>query len=147
MDEPHIRDGWQEEGMREVKKNLLTTTWLLVLCVLVLAGCGPIGDHSLDEGDDGSRITLDAGQTLDIRLEGNPTTGFTWEVSEVDDAILRQVGETEFDPFSGLIGSPGIQTLRFEAVGSGQLTLELVYHRPWETESALDTFSVHVTVP
>jgi inhibitor of cysteine peptidase len=130
-----------------VKKNLLLTVSLLVLSVLVFAGCGTVGDISLDEGDDGSRITLEAGQTVDIRLEGNPTTGFTWEVAEVDDAILRQIGEIEFDPFSGLIGSAGIQTLRFEAVGSGQMTLKLAYHRPWETEPSLDTFNIHVTVP
>jgi len=42
------------------------------------------------------------------------------------------VGKIEFAPESGLLGAPGKQILRFEAVGLGQSTLKLVYHRPWE---------------
>jgi predicted secreted protein len=40
-----------------------------------------------------------------------------------------------------------VQILRFEAVNSGQTDLDLVYHRSWEDEQPLETFSVQVVVP
>jgi len=45
------------------------------------------------------------------------------------------------------MGSGGKVTLQFEAAGTGQTPLKLVYHRPFETGIApLKTFEVTVTV-
>jgi len=58
------------------------------------------------------------------------------------------VGEVEFEPEdTGNVGVGGVQILRFEAVNSGQTSLDLVYHRSWEDEKPLKTFSVQVVVP
>jgi inhibitor of cysteine peptidase len=130
-----------------VKAKLLLVMSVLVLSSLALSGCGPPGEIVLADGDDRTQITLQPGQPLAIRLEGNPTTGYTWEVKEVDTSMLRQIGEAEFESESDLPGSGGIQTLRFEAVATGETTLLLVYHRPFETEDPLETFSLNVTVP
>ena len=65
----------------------------------------------------------------------------------MDETVLRQVGEMEFEPDTGDVGSPGVQILRFESVNSGQTDLDLVYHRSWEDEEPLETFSVQVVVP
>lgn len=119
---------------------------MLILCTLAMTGCGGGSDASLDENDNGSQITLRVGQALTINLEGNPTTGYTWEVERVDEAVLRQVGDIEFNPSSSALGSPGTQTLHFEAAAAGETDLFLVYHRPWESEDPLETFSVHVIV-
>ena len=84
---------------------------------------------------------------LVVSLEGNPTSGYTWDVAEMDEGVLRQVGETEFKPESGAIGSGGVQTLRFETVNSGQTTLKFVYHRSWEAdEEPSETFTIQVVV-
>jgi inhibitor of cysteine peptidase len=130
-----------------VKAKLILVISMLVMSSLALSGCGPPGEVVLADGDDGREITLQRGQPLVIRLEGNPTTGYTWEVAEVDASVLRQVGEAEFESESDLPGSGGMQTLRFEAVDTGETTLLLVYHRPFETEDPLETFSLDVTVP
>jgi inhibitor of cysteine peptidase len=54
----------------------------------------------------------------------------------------------EFEPKSDLVGAPGVETLRFQAVDSGETTLQLVYHRPWEAGVApLETFAALVIVP
>ncbi len=129
-----------------MKAKLILMVSMLIMSSLALSGCGPPGEIVLSDGDSGSQISLRLGQSLVVRLEGNPSTGYTWEVAEVDESVLRQVGEIEFEAESDLAGAPGIQTLRFEAVASGETTLELVYHRPWETEAPLETFSVDVTV-
>lgn len=116
------------------------------LAGILAAGCAA-GELKLGAGDENSQVELNKGQFLAVSLEGNPTTGYMWEAADLDDQILRQVGEAQFSPDSDLIGAGGTQTLRFEALNSGQTTLELVYRRPWEGDSEpLKTFSVRVVV-
>ena len=123
---------------------------VLIVAALVMAaisGCSAQTALALEAKDNGNQITLQKGQTLTVKLEANPTTGYTWEMVEPEGAILRQVGEPEFNADSDLLGAPGTLTLRFEAVQAGQIELRLVYHRPWETGvEPLETFTVQVTV-
>ena len=117
------------------------------LVLIALGACSSGNEVRLDDGDDGGQVELQGGQTLVISLEGNPTTGYTWQVDEVDEKVLRQVGDPGFEPDSGAVGAGGVQTLRFETVTSGTTTLKLVYVRPWEEGSPPEeTFSVQVTV-
>lgn len=101
----------------------------------------------LTEADAGRSIELRVGDKLEVTLPGNPTTGFQWEVEAGDEAILRQIGEPEFEPSSSAVGSAGKVTLRFEAVGAGQMGLKLIYHRTFEqTTPPAQTFEVTVVV-
>ncbi len=104
----------------------------------------PPSEISLGAVDDGRQIELGEGQVLVVSLEGNPSTGYIWQVEEEAARILRQTGEIEFEPESNLLGTPGTQTLRFKAVEAGQTTLKLVYRRPWEEVEPARTFSVQV---
>jgi inhibitor of cysteine peptidase len=97
--------------------------------------------------DDGTSVALDVGDRLIVTLEGNPTTGFTWEVDGTVPANLVQLGQPLFVADSDAIGSGGTFTFRFEAVASGSGTLRLIYHRPFETVAPEDSFEVTVTVP
>ncbi|MGD2251566.1 MAG: protease inhibitor I42 family protein [Anaerolineales bacterium] len=123
------------------------TLVLLSIAVLPLAACGASGEVELDMTDNRSQVELEVGQVLVISLEGNPTTGYTWEIGGIEESVLRQVGEAVFEAESDLVGAGGVQTLRFEAVGVGQTSLALVYHRSWEEGVApLETFSVQIEV-
>ena len=136
-----------------------------LLAVLVLtAGCAS-GDSAPDDADvdrggestivlgaedDGTLVELSSGQELEVTLESNPTTGYSWEVSEVNETVLTQMGEAEFmeAPKEGeqLVGVGGTETFRF-ASAPGETTLTLVYHRPWEKDvEPLETFTVQVVV-
>jgi inhibitor of cysteine peptidase len=120
---------------------------LMAIALTSISGCAAEAALALEADDNGNEITLNKGQTLTIKLEANPTTGYTWEMVETEGAILRQVGDPEFEADSDLLGAPGTQTLSFEAAEAGQMALRLVYHRPWETDvEPLETFSVQVTV-
>lgn len=106
-------------------------------------------EMNLTAADNGSTVELKRGQVVSITLEANPTTGYTWEVVEPRDGqVMRQVGEIEFIPNrqeSGIVGSGGVQIIRFEAINAGQTVLKLVYHRSWETDvEPLKTFSIHL---
>jgi inhibitor of cysteine peptidase len=86
----------------------------------------------LTEADAGRTVALHVGDRLAIRLPGNPTAGYSWEVAGVNARILAQVGEPGFQPSSGAIGSGGLFAFEFRAASAGQTALRLVYRRPWE---------------
>jgi inhibitor of cysteine peptidase len=105
----------------------------------------------MDEKDNGSQVELALGQDLTITLESNPSTGFRWEVVEIDQPILQQVGEAQYVPAdpnqSPLPGQAGRETLRFQAVAPGRITLQLAYHRSWEKNvEPQKTYTLHVLV-
>jgi len=123
---------------------------ILLLAMTVATGCSPQQQEvkaSID--DNGREMQLKKGQTLVVTLEGNPTTGYSWEVAEpLSEQVLRQAGEPEFQQESDLVGAGGVQILRFEAVNAGKMTLKLIYHRPWERDvEPLETYSIQVVVP
>jgi inhibitor of cysteine peptidase len=130
--------------------------WYLIAIVMVgfLCACSATAapaptpsTRQLTEADAGRSIELRAGDKLEVTLPGNPTTGFQWDVSVGDTAILRPSGEPEFAPSSSAVGGGGTITLRFAAVGTGQMGLTLIYHRPFEKDvPPAQTFEVTVTV-
>jgi len=127
----------------------LTILFVVALVVLSLGACGPAAPKQLNlsEKDAGSTVQLRAGDTLEVVLEGNPTTGYQWEVGGGDPAVIRQVGEAQFQPDTSAIGSPGKITLRFTAVAAGQTALKLIYHRSFEPNvPPVKTFEVTVVV-
>lgn len=141
--------------MRTGSGQLVVAAILVGALIGATLGCGSepgSGPEAVTLGadDDGATITLEPGQELVVSLEGNPTTGFSWAVIGVDEAVLAPVGEPEYTPASTdstLVGGGGTFSLRFEAVGEGETTLELGYARSWETGvEPEDTFTVAVTV-
>ena len=121
----------------------------LLLALTMATACSPQQQEvEATIADDGHEKQLKKGQTLVVTLEGNPTTGYSWEVVDpLDEQVLRQVGEAEFKAESEALGAGGVQILRFEAVNAGKATLKLVYHRPWEKDvEPLETYSLQVVV-
>jgi len=93
--------------------------------------------------DDGATVHLCRNETLRVDLEGNPSTGFTWEIAEVDRWVLADHGKPEFVPSDRLVGG-GTLRFRFTAEEAGETDVRLVYHRPWEDDAPLQTFTVRV---
>ena len=129
-----------------MKSKLLNTLLAIVLAAIILstAGCS----SALTVKDNGTAVTVNTGDTFTVRLEGNPSTGFTWEAKDLDTSILEQVGDPKFSGGApGMVGSGGDLTLTFKALKPGTTTLTLIYHRPWETDvEPIDTFSITITV-
>jgi inhibitor of cysteine peptidase len=136
-----------------------------ILSSILINGCSPVPDEENNDangnGDQGqmkevhigineneSLVQLEEGQILVITLESNPTTGFIWEVEEINEKILQQVGEPEYVPESEepLPGQGGAEVFRFEAGASGATQLKLVYHQPWEGGEQAEVFIIDVSV-
>ena len=60
----------------------------------------------LTEEDNDRLAELGEDQVLVISLESNPSTGYSWEVAAINEDVLHQVGETEFEQLSPLLGAP-----------------------------------------
>ena len=120
---------------------------MLIVISALIAGCGAKGLKLNEAGNDG-QVTIGVGEKLVIALESNPSTGYTWEISELDTTSLEQVGDIEFVSANpGLLGAGGMQTLTLIARQPGQTTVKLVYHRPWEKDvQPLKTYTVTLTI-
>lgn len=128
----------------------------VLLGAFAIGGCGSTaepsaaGPLSLGPEANGTAIRLAPGQSLEISLPGNPTTGYSWTVESAAAPQLRMSGEPTYVPESTdttLVGGGGTYTFSFQGEESGSARLELAYHRTWETGVApLESFSLDVTV-
>jgi inhibitor of cysteine peptidase len=132
------------------------STWIFLLIVLALSclvlGCGSSSDTSpqvvaLNQSDSGTTVSLRQNQIMTVSLQGNGSTGYTWDVVPGAESILTQQGNPEFVADSNAIGSGGTYKFTFKATAFGTASLNLIYHRPFETGVApLQTFGATVTV-
>jgi predicted secreted protein len=107
----------------------------------------PIEDKIiLSMDDNGRQIELTNGQTFNVTLETNPSTGYTWEVVELNTNLLQKIGETDSEPNiteKNMVGAPVMHTFQFEVINTGQTTLKIIYHRIWEKDVApVNTFFI-----
>jgi len=119
------------------------------LALAFFSGCGTNNEVQATQVETGRQTTLQPGEVMTVTLNSNPTTGYSWQVMEIDNAILIQEGNSEYKQSSdseGLVGAGGTETFRFKAVGTGETSLELGYMRPWEDNPPIETYSVQVIV-
>ena len=99
--------------------------------------------------DNGREVTLYEGQLLILTLDSNPTTGYSWQLGEFDEAVLKQTNH-EYVPYErppGKMGVGGKETWYFEGRAPGETALHLVYVRSWEEDvEPAKTFTVRVVV-
>ena len=88
----------------------------------------------LGADDSGKIVELVEGESLVVRLESNPSTGYEWEAIVDGETVLTLAERAFADDGSDLAGAPGTETFRFDAVSEGQATVTLNYRRPWETD-------------
>jgi inhibitor of cysteine peptidase len=132
---------------------------LVALTVVIMSGCSKPADTGAGSGSGASTdvvvvtradadksVAVAPGQTLEVVLDSNPSTGYTWTIAAAPE-FLKSEGEPTFasEAESGVVGAGGKQTLKFSvtAVGTGELSLS--YVRPWESGTApAETFMVEV---
>ena len=136
-----------DEIGENMSRKILSLVTLAIVLILATA-CSSSNQANLTAADKGSQVEVKVGGQIVITLDGNPSTGHTWESKDLDTTMFEQVGDPTFSSSNpDLIGSGGTLTLTFKALKAGPATLTLVYHRPWETGvDPIDTFAVTVTV-
>ena len=113
--------------------------------LVFLTGC--FGTR-LGAADDGGTVTTRVGALLTVALASNPTTGFEWQLTEMDETVLENTGQRYVSSPSliPLVGAGGTEIWEFVARSEGTTTLRLEYRRPFEPEDLDPEDSFEVTV-
>lgn len=112
----------------------------------MMAGCSDVFTikHS------GYTVQTHIGDTVKIDLQGNPSTGYVWQVADFDPEVVRPIGQPTFEPDaegSETVGGSGIWHFRFQPVATGKTMIKMVYVRPWEQDASPDkAFQLEVEV-
>ncbi|MCP4366226.1 MAG: protease inhibitor I42 family protein [Planctomycetes bacterium] len=132
-------------------------TVLAALLILTATACGVDAKKSdtrsasaglkIGEADDGKSFQIGRGGTVTLRLPGNPTTGYTWAVDEIDKKVLELVDSSYSRSSPERIGSGGWRTLTFKAIAAGTTPVRLKYWRVWEGDaSVVKRFDITIQV-
>ena len=75
-------------------------------------------------------------ESFQIELEGNPTTGFSWECEDSSPGIVKIEKSTVFAAAEGddgmKVGVPSKFVYKVTAARAGETILSFRYRRPWE---------------
>jgi predicted secreted protein len=129
----------------------------LIIIIALGSGCGQQTQKASDQpipkevqlteegGACGSSVGLDAGDTLVLILDRDPSSEYEWEVGFYVSEVIRPEDDTIAQSGSNLDSESGIQTLRLLATGEGQATIVLIYRDPLEGDTP-DLKTCEVTV-
>lgn len=80
-------------------------------------------------------VKVKAGGEFLLKLASNPTTGYRWSLSETpDNTVVKFAGNRYCSPTQARLGSGGVDTWIFKAVGKGRALIFLQYARSWEKD-------------
>ena len=117
--------------------------------MLIMAGCLPVG-KTFTAADNGESINLKLNEIIKIKLESNPTTGYSWNLSDETSTAIISLISSDYKtstPDKGVVGAGGNETLTFKAIAKGNTTIILTYNKSWEEGvEQIETFKLNVTV-
>jgi inhibitor of cysteine peptidase len=105
----------------------------------------------ITQKENGREVELMAGETFQVSLPENPTTGYRWTVYG-SSATLVGLEKEEYDapgedPARPMLGRGGTRVLTFKAAEPGAVELVLRLRRSWEKESEFAaSFSVKLKI-
>jgi predicted secreted protein len=107
------------------------------------------GKTIVTKQDSGKEISLKAGEVFQIELEENGSTGYVWQIDNLDQNYFELLSEdtkkTTTD--NNLVGAPVIGIWQIKALKQGSSSIKMDYSRPWEgKESAVDHFAVNLEI-
>lgn len=116
----------------------------LILFILAMAPALAMGTYS--GSDSGKAIAVKSGETFTVKLDENPTTGYSWNMTVGDG--LKIVNDRYVANNTGLVGSGGYHIWTIQATKAGTYKVAGVYKRPWEPLTGKEqkySLSVNVT--
>jgi predicted secreted protein len=118
-----------------------------VSATVAAASPSPEGGAALTIDDSGKKLDLSVGATFQVELRGSAGTGFKWDVTSPDSAVVALSGSATRAPLTpGMPGGPFRQTFVFVAKAPGTAHVELQYRRSFGEAAPAKTFFVDVTV-
>lgn len=95
----------------------------------------------------GKNIQVKKGRTVELSLNGNPTTGYLWQLSALRGDSVRIAGKPKYQRVSTATGSGGTYIFTLNTLKTGSTIMALSYARPWEKgKPPLKVFNITITV-
>lgn len=128
--------------------RILIISVLFCALFILLVSCNQSRAYQVTEAQNDGEITLKVGDTLQISLAGNITTGFAWEIAENNTNILAGQGEIKYlQEKTNKAGSGGTFVFTFKAINAGGTIIKIIYHRSFEKNvTPVKEFRLHVNV-
>jgi len=109
------------------------------------------GRRIITDGENGREFKISAGETFQISLPENPTTGYRWEINGSGAPFVglekEEYAAPEDGPAGPVLGRGGTRSFIFKAVEPGRTELILRLRRSWEAESeSAGSFSVKLEI-
>jgi inhibitor of cysteine peptidase len=135
-------------GFKTKKTKPIVWVWFPLFMAGLLFGGNPMSKEEnqnnifmMSRGDK-THITVKAPGEFSIKIESNPTTGYSWAMQPLkeNEQILvkfkqQKVEEPgEESKTEKLLGAPTYEIFTFEALAPGEAVIMLHYRRPWEKD-------------
>jgi predicted secreted protein len=91
--------------------------------------------------------TIKVGESITHELEGNPTTGYTWQYKAENPEIVKITEEIVSENKDGMVGTPSKFKYKIEGAKAGSTQILFTYQRSWEKDVApaqTDTLTVNI---
>jgi inhibitor of cysteine peptidase len=118
-----------------MKKNLT------IALIVIIATCGCQQKPEL------MGTTIKIGESITHELDGNPTTGYTWQYKAENPEIVKISEEIVSENKDGMAGTPSKFKYKIEGVKRGSTQILFTYQRSWEKDVApaqTDTLNINV---
>ncbi len=99
----------------------------------------------IDKNQSGGEVEVSLGDSFEVRLPENPTTGYRWALHSSGGPSLEIQEDTFEGQGGGDLGAGGVHRWRFRTVQEGTADLVMEYRRSWEKRAA-ETFRVTIRV-
>jgi inhibitor of cysteine peptidase len=101
--------------------------------------------HHFTASETGRSASLRKGESFEISLPENPSTGFRWKITETGEPVSTMTGN-DFHPSTG-VGGEGVHRWRFRTVRVGESEIRMVLQRSWELSAEpARSFTLRVVV-
>jgi len=106
-----------------------------------------VADYVFSEKDNGASAQVQRGAKITIELKENPTTGYRWTISSIDEVLLEPEGDEFLPPDQATPGAGGQHRFFFRAKGASSTALILISKRAWQRDDqAIGTFKLRVRI-
>jgi len=106
-----------------------------------------VAEFTFGEKDNGALVQVRRGTKITIELNENPTTGYRWMISSIDEVFLAPEGDAFLSGDPKSPGTGGLRRYFFRAKGAGSTALALINKLSWQiADQTVDTFKPAIRI-
>jgi inhibitor of cysteine peptidase len=106
-----------------------------------------VAEYVFGEKDNGASVQVQRDAKIAVELNENPTTGYRWIISRIDEILLVPEGDEFLPPDQKSPGAGGRRRFFFRAKSEGSTALTLINKRAWQRDDqAVGTFDLAIRI-